>query len=234
MWADAAPKGGGLLRVLLLRRSAVPLDSGDVAERSGTVDRCKDLSFDRPFRMVFQLMTFQGVRYSLFSFNQGGVGGYADFDAIDVHEPNPRGLMKPIPYGKRIELVTHGPAGRSISTSQDASASQDALRPGDGPGTLFEVVNIQLGRVALRAPGGFASVASDGQLSVRDAAPGNAESFQWMETFTGELILMSLSTHRYVRLDRDRGVLMADSPGPHSNGRDGVRWEWRVAESKSR
>ena len=56
-----------------------------------------------PFRLVFQLMTFQGVRYSLFAFGSGG--GFADFDAIDVREPDPRGLTIPIPYGRAIELA---------------------------------------------------------------------------------------------------------------------------------
>jgi beta-xylosidase len=61
-----------------------------------------------PVRLVFQLMTFQGVRYALFAFNTAGDGGVADFDRIDVHEPNPRGFMRPIPLGRDVELATHG------------------------------------------------------------------------------------------------------------------------------
>jgi xylan 1,4-beta-xylosidase len=30
-----------------------------------------------------------------------------------------------------------------------------------------------------------------------------------------------------LRLDGGSGELRADSPGPHPNGRDGVRWQWR-------
>ena len=55
------------------------------------------------FTMVFQLKTFQGIRYSLFHYNTGGApGGYADFDKLTVDEPHPRGLTKPIPIGQTI------------------------------------------------------------------------------------------------------------------------------------
>ena len=58
------------------------------------------------FVTAFQLITFQGVRYSLFAFNSAGDdGGFADFDSIQIHEPDPRGL-KPIPYGKHIVLAS--------------------------------------------------------------------------------------------------------------------------------
>ena len=68
-----------------------------------------------PFRLVFQLMTFQGVRYSLFAYGSGG--GFADFDAIDVREPNPRGLTIPIPFGRPIELAAQGQARTGTGTA---------------------------------------------------------------------------------------------------------------------
>jgi hypothetical protein len=175
-----------------------------------------------PFRMVFQLMTFQGVRYALFSFNTRAAAGYADFDAIDVHEPTPRGLTKPIPYGRDIELSTIGPLPK-----RSVTVTENVLHVSDTSRTRFRVVDRRLGRVALRSTSGYITVAPDGQLAIRRGAPGPAETFQWMETFTGELILMSVSTNRFVRLAPDAGVLRADSPGPHPNGRDGVRWAWR-------
>jgi hypothetical protein len=48
-----------------------------------------------------------------------------------------------------------------------------------------------------------------------------------METFTGETILMSLATHRFLRVDESTGAVFADSPGPRPDGRDGVRFEVR-------
>ena len=180
-----------------------------------------------PFRLVFQLMTFQGVRYSLFAF--GGGGGFADFDAIDVREPDPRGLTIPIPYGRAIELAAQGQALGPPSRRWLADADR-ALQIGAGPGTRFTVLDRGLGRVALRSDRGLVSVGADGTLTLRDGAPGEAETFQWIETFTGELTLLSLATQRYVRLettaDGGAGTLRADAPGPHPNRRDGVRWTW--------
>ena len=48
-----------------------------------------------------------------------------------------------------------------------------------------------------------------------------------METFDGDLILMSLSTKRYLRVEAS-GRVLADSPGPRPDGQDGVRFRWRV------
>ena len=175
--------------------------------------------------MVFQLITFQGVRYALFAFNPQGRGGFADFDGIDVGEPNPRGLARPIPAGRTIELATHG-----LPEKQWLSAAEPGLRAIGEPGTSFTVVDRGLGRVALRCARGLVSVTPGGDVSLRAGDAGPSETFQWIETFTGELILMSLSTHRYLRLDAASGTLRADSPGPHPNGRDGVRWEWRLAD----
>jgi xylan 1,4-beta-xylosidase len=175
-----------------------------------------------PFRLVFQLMTFQGVRYSLFAFGSGG--GFADFDAIDVREPDPRGLTVPIPYGHAIELSAQGQAQGPPRRWQ--AGADDGVQVGTGPGTKFTVIDRGLGRVALRGERGLVSVGEDGVVALRAGAPGDAETFQWIETFTGELTLLSLATQRYVRLDADTGVLRADARGPHPNRRDGVRWAW--------
>ena len=41
---------------------------------------------------------------------------------------------------------------------------------------------------------------------------GDGETFQWIETFYGDVALMSLVTHRYLRLEPD-GRVTGDSPG---------------------
>jgi xylan 1,4-beta-xylosidase len=159
-----------------------------------------------PFTMVFQLATFQGVRYALFAFNVEGRGGAADFDSFEVAQPDPRGLMRPIPYGARITLAA---AGHDL-VFDDARA--------------FDVVDRKLGRVALRAKRSFVSVAADGRVTLRRGAPGDAETFQWIETPAGELVLMSLRTHRFLRIDPASRAVVADSPGPLPDGSDGVRF----------
>ena len=157
--------------------------------------------------MVFTLATFQGVRYSLFHYStsEGAAEGYADFDTLTVAEDAPRA----IPYDKRIELS----AGRVPLRLENAS--------------VFQVVNRRLGRVALKTGSGFVSVNNDGEATVRGGAPGQSETFQWMETFDGDVLLMSLVTNRFLRLDAPSGRASADSPGPRPAGDDGVRFQWK-------
>ncbi len=154
-----------------------------------------------PYPMVYTLATFQGVRYSLFAYNgqAGAEAGYADFDSVEVKED----ARHRIPYGQRIELSMPEP-------------------------TSLTVVNRGLGRVALRTDKGFVSVNSSGAVSLHSGSPGTAETFQWIETFDGDLVLLSLATNRYLRVDAVAGRLIADSPGPRADGRDGVRFHYVV------
>ncbi len=146
-------------------------------------------------KMPYGLITFQGVRDSLFAWNTTGTeGGYADFDAFTMNEANPSGLTRPIPYGKQIRLT---------------------------PDKTFTVLDRGRGRVALRGKDGF--------LSTKEK-PAKTETFQWVETFTGELTLLSLTNHRYLRLDAKTGELIPDSPGPLPDGKDGVRFTWTVVK----
>jgi hypothetical protein len=167
-----------------------------------------------PFTMVFQLKTFQGVRYSLFHYNLlGAPGGHADFDAMTVREPEPRGITRPIPLGRTI----------AISTAVEGAP----LRVGGEP--AFQVVDRGLGRVALRTPSGYVSVDTagpTGRVTLRRGTPADAETFQWIETPYGDLALLSLATHRYLRIDPSTGTLSADHPGPEPGRDDGAQFAW--------
>jgi hypothetical protein len=88
------------------------------------------------------------------------------------------------------------------------------------------VRDLGLGRVALQADSGYLSVAPDGAVALDAGQPGTAQSFQWMETPSGELLLMSLATNRYLRIDPASGKLTADSPGPAGGDGGGVRLQW--------
>ena len=175
-----------------------------------STDGNRFVGIGQPHTMAYGLITFQGVRYSLFSYNTqaGGEGGHADFDDVDVTEEEKR----PIPYNKRIELSLHSGSGR--------------LQFGES--SLFTVVNRGLGRVALRTKDGFVSVDANREVSLRAGAPGQSETFQWMETFDGELILMSLATNRFLRISPSDAKILADSAGPRPDARDGVRFAWRA------
>ncbi|HYD51550.1 MAG TPA: hypothetical protein VEA99_02940, partial [Gemmatimonadaceae bacterium] len=177
--------------------------------------------FGRPFTMVFQLKTFQGVRFALFHHTTAEApGGVADFDWFDVHEPQPRGLSRPIPIGRAIVLRAAGRDARVVVDGQER----------------FTVVDRGLGRVALRAGGRYVSVAprADGTSAVvlRAGPPGDGETFQWMETLYGDLLLLSLSTHRYLRVEPS-GALSGDSRGAEPDPKDGTALRWSAAARAS-
>lgn len=166
----------------------------------------------------YQLTTFQGVRNTLFAYNTKGVGGFADFDSFAVDEAYPHGLRRPIPFDRAITLTSFG--------------QQTGLHLGNGIGrgvpSAFKVVDMGLGRVALVSGKTALTVAADGRVATTFAKPGKSESFQWMETPSGELILMSLVTDRYVRIAAD-GSIIADAAGPKPDGKDGVRFVWQFS-----
>lgn len=209
---------------------AIPLRSSRVWLRVGadfltenarfsySTDGTKWTPFGRPFTMAFQLKTFQGVRFSLFHYNTGGTpGGVADFDMMRIDEPHPRGLMHPIPVGRTIALTAAGRDTRFVLEGRER----------------FTVVDRGLGRVALRSGMKYLSVAatsdSTSTVSLRAGAPGDGETFQWMETMYGDLTLMSLSTHRYLRLEPD-GRISGDSRGPEPDPNDGTALRWRIVQ----
>lgn len=188
----------------------------ETARFSYSTNGSKWTSFGRPFTMAFQLKTFQGVRFALFNYNAGStLGGVADFDFMRIDEPHPRGLMQPIPFGRKIAIAT---AGRSTPVTVDGLSG-------------FTVVDRGLGRVALRSGARYLSVArtsdSTGAVSLRTGSPGDSETFQWMETMYGDLTLMSLSTHRYLRVEPD-GTISCNSAGPEPDPNDGTALRWRI------
>ena len=174
-------------------------------------------AFGRPFTMAFQLKTFQGVRFALFHYTtRAAGGGVADFDFMHVLEPSPRGLAKPIPMGQTIALKAAGRDTRFVV----------------GGAERFMVTDRGMGRVALRTGTRFLSVMqtsdSTSTVGLRAGAARDAETFQWMETLYGDVVLMNLATHRYLRVERD-GRVSGDSAGPEPDPDDGtaLRWERR-------
>ncbi|WP_140985560.1 glycoside hydrolase family 43 protein [Asticcacaulis tiandongensis] len=171
------------------------------------------------FTMVFQLKTFQGVRYSLFNYNTTSVeGGYADFDEVTIHQPHPQGLMRPIPYGQSVTFT---------GFNQNTGLSVTDGKLSDGTPTAFEVIDLGLGRVALKSGDHYLSVNTDASVTLKTGEPSTSESFQWIETPYGELVLMSLVNHRFLRIDPTTKKITADSPGPQSDAQDGVRFIWK-------
>lgn len=159
------------------------------------------------FITAYQLITFQGVRYAMFAFNAAGrEGGYADFDSIDIREPRPRGRQS-IPYGRE---VTFRPLVAGTTPAMINSP--------------FLIVDRGLGRVSLKRGDKLLTVGERGQVDFAPASNDDGQVFQWIDTLTDEITFLSLKTHRYLRVDKEKGALVADSPGPVPDGQDGTRF----------
>jgi len=177
------------------------------------------------FTTVFQLKTFQGVRFALFHYNEGGqAGGQADFRGFTVFEPRPRGLTKPVPVAKIITLT-------DLANGNALTVADGKLESVTGAGTPFRVVDRGRGRIALETSSGqHVSVGGSGkagEVTVRSGKPGEAETFQWVDLQRGETLLMSLATHRYLLAPAAGGAVSADHPGPEPSRKDGSCFIWK-------
>lgn len=189
--------------------------------------------------MVYQLRTFQGVRYSLFNFNTlGQDGGYADFDQFAVAQPRPRGLTQPIPVGQTIRLT-------SLADSTVLVNWRGLLRPvplgsplAQGSAAHFRVLDRGQGRIALESAGGPESagglvtvggLAGLGEVRLAPGSSSAANTFQWQDMLRGDLMLMALTNHRYLTVrPRQRSLCAADAPGTRPDRRDGSCFRWQV------
>lgn len=189
-----------------------------------------------PFTMVFQLITFQGVRLALFNFNTSGkTGGHADFDNFTVDEPRASGLERTIPVGKTITLTSGADGSFLAMNAQDMSLNNV---PSDSPSATtsavrFHVIDLGKGRVALRAGDGrFVSVGDNVVLNdLAGAAPGKAESFQWVNLMRGDTMLMSLTNHRYLATrPNSPGPVTASAAGPRPDRKGGACFKWKSVE----
>jgi hypothetical protein len=180
------------------------------AEFSYSTDGKQFRGFGEEFTTVFQLKTFQGVRFALFHYNtEGKAGGYADFDRFTLAEPRPRGLTRPIPVGRRITLTSLADDGRLKVEKAE----------------VFRVVDRGRGRVALQTPTGtYVSVAADGVVSLKAGRPGDAETFQWVDLQRGDVLFLSLATNRYLVMAG--GSVKGDHAGPSPDRKDGSCFRW--------
>ncbi|MDO9376315.1 MAG: glycoside hydrolase 43 family protein [Ferruginibacter sp.] len=185
--------------------------------------------------MPFQLRTFQGVRYALFHFNNSGAtGGYADFNNFIVSEPRASGLTKPIPYDQYITLT-------SLADGTVLANWKDFVRPLPANDPLvktnmayFKVLDRGNGRIALQSAkdSGYVTIVGAGgmaQVRIEKNDPGEAATFQWQDMLQGDLMLMSLSTHRYLFADpHAKSLASADAPGTRPDRKDGACFAWEL------
>jgi xylan 1,4-beta-xylosidase len=190
-----------------------------------------------PFTMTFQLITFQGVRPSLFNYSTSGQpGGYADFDNYTVKEPRARGIEREIPMGKTVAL-TSGADGSFLAadTQNDVLVNVVADATGAVPrNARFQIVDLGLGRVALKAANGkVVSVGESGVVlnDLAGAKPGDAESLQWVNLMRGDTMLMSLTNHQYLATKPNSpGVVTANALGASPARKSGAEFKWKAVE----
>lgn len=186
--------------------------------------------------MAFQLKTFQGVRFALFNYNAGGrEGGTAVFDGFEVDEPRPFGATHPIPYGETITLTSRADSTVLVSW-------KNALRPAPlrsplttGGASHFRVIDRGNGRIALQSEvdGSYVTITGAGTMSevrMESEDGGEGSAFQWIDMQRGDLMLMSVKTHRYLTVHPHAGDLCsADSPGPGPDRKDGSCFSWSIS-----
>ena len=188
--------------------------------------------------MPYSLRTFQGVCYCLFNFNtEDREGGYADFNNFIVDEPRYRGLTQPIPYGKSITLTSIADSTILINWKgfvRPVSAT-DPLVKGYVPD--FRILDRGNGRIALQSlsDSGFVTVKGNGlmaEVRIEKEEHGEASLFQWQDMLKGDLMLMSLATHKYLFADpQAKSLISADSPGARPDRKDGSCFTWKLSSN---
>jgi hypothetical protein len=190
----------------------------------------------KPFTMTFQLTTFQGVRPALFNFNTSGQsGGFADFDNYTVEEPRARDIEREIPLGKTVTLAS-GADGSLLAADAQSNllVNLPATLSVPAKEVQFKVVDLGKGRVALQTASGlFVSAAEDGVTlkELTGRAPGDAESFLWINLMRGDTAFMSLVNHRYLATKpNEPGPAAVTATGPSPARKNGVCFKWKTVD----
>lgn len=186
------------------------------------------------FTMIFQGRTFQGVRYSLFNYNTGGSpGGAADFARFTVDEPHPSGFTRPIPFGRTIVLENLRD-GSVLAVKNGALVAVPAADPlASTAAVRFKVWDRTLGRISLQSEADdrvltVTGLGEAGRVSLARARSGDdSQAFQWTEMPRGDVLLLSVTSHRHLRFAPD-GAITADEPGAQADRQNGASFTWRL------
>ncbi len=209
----------------------------DEAIFSWSADGKAFTALGKPFTMIFQLTTFQGVRPALFNYSTTGhPGGYADFDNYTVLEPRARGLEREVPIGKTITLTSAADGSFLAADAMNNALVSIAPKPTIAlpQNARFQVVDLARGRVALKAANGRFVSALNQAVVLKDLAgnrPGTAEAFQWVNLMFGDTMLMSLTNHRYLATTPHApGPIVVTATGPRPARKGGECFKWKSVE----
>lgn len=187
--------------------------------------------------MAFQLKTFQGVRFGLFAFNTAKKdGGVADFDGFQVDEPRANGATPNLPLGQVITLTSLADGSRLVAWNGLLRPVPAGAKEATSPVAQFRVHDRGRGRIALSAEDGsgfvrVTGVGAPGDVRLVKGDGREATLFQWQDLGRRELMLMSLTNHRYLHAEPHAGELAsANSPGAQPDRKDGACFSWAPAE----
>jgi len=175
------------------------------------------------------------VRFALFNYNTKNTeGGYADFSNFKVDEPRYKGLTQPIPYNKVIALTSLADETVLVSWNGFVRPVGSKDRFAEGNATHFKVLDRGNGRIVLQSvkEGGFVTVKGSGgmaEVRIEKEEQGEASLFQWQDMGRGDLMLMSIATHRYLFADPNaKSLTSADAAGTRPDRKDGACFGWKM------
>lgn len=207
----------------------------DVGILSYSFDGTNYMDIGGEIIMPYQLRTFQGVRYTLFNFNrENREGGMADFNLFEVLEPRYRSLIKPIPYNQIIRIVSVADGSVLVNWRNYFRPIDPGSRLLEGNNDQFKVIDKGNGRIALQsvATGGFVSVkglAGMAEVRIEPDEKGESSIFQWQDMLNGDIMLLSLYSHRYLKVDPyAKSLSSADARGARPDHKSGACFKWEL------
>ena len=200
------------------------------AQYAYSLDGKEYKTIGRMMPLSYQLITFQGSRHALFSFNiKGKNGGYAEFDNFTVEEPM-ADRSQNIPYGKTIRIINKATNRPAIATKH--GVLHDTHYGDKSELTKFRVIDRKQGRVTLQcADGRYVKVYGDGLPGdVRFTTdPKEAEMFLWQDYLEHDFMLFSLENHRYIGKSPTTGSPYSmDYTGPDPARKNGAVLYWET------
>ena len=189
--------------------------------------------------LSYQLVTFQGVRISLFAFNRNGRnGGIAEFDNFTCVEPD-ADRSGNIPYGKTFRIINLAtdrpmfamPHGLLHDTEPVREAPADAKVDNTSQKEmLFHLVDRGNGKVMLQCEDGryvfVSGTGLPGDVRLTNDAS-LAEEFLWQDYLNHEFMLMSTRTNTYIGKSPTTGSPYSmDYKGADPARKNGAVFRW--------
>ena len=192
-------------------------------------------------KLSYQLVTFQGVRVSLFAFNKDGKnGGTVEFDNFTCEELD-ADRSKNIPYGKTFQIINLAtdrpmyamPHGLVHDTEPIREAPADATQlDATEQHDLFRLIDRGNGKVLLQCVDGryvfVSGMGLPGDVRLTNDIK-LAEEFMWQDYLDQEFMLMSTRTHTYIGKSPTTGSPYSmDYKGADPARKNGAVFKYRV------